>query len=162
MARGSALGDKLKDAMNDEVEVDFSGASEGGGDFAPIDVGDYEAVVDESAPGVAASGNPKVVVRFKIVDGEKNAGRVFFRHCPTKGSGSGILRDTARALGVNVDDKAKKFKPAELVGKRCIITIAFQKGSTEYQEIKKCKVLVGAKKVTGATKKAAGRSSSLR
>lgn len=153
MARGSALGDKLKDAMNDEVEVDFSGASEGGGDFAPVDVGDYEAVVDESTPGIASSGNPKVVIRFKIVDGEKNAGRVFFRHCPTKGSGSGILRDTARALGVNVDDKAKKFKPSELVGKRCIITIAYQKGSTEYQEIKKCKALAKATKVTGAAKK---------
>lgn len=160
MARGSALGDKLKDAMNDEVEVDFSGASEGG-DFAPIDIGDYEAIVDESTAGVSKASQPKVVVRFKIVDGEKNAGRVFFRHCPTKGSGSGILRDTARALGVNVDDKAKKFKPSELVGKRCVISIGFQKGSNELQEIKKCKAVAG-KKVTGVAKKTMGRSSSLK
>lgn len=152
MARGSALGDKLKDAMDDEVEVDFSGAGEGG-DFGPIDIGNYEAFVDESTAGIAKSGDPKVVVRFKIADGEKNAGRVFFRHCPTKGKGSGILRDTARSLGVNVDDKAKKFKPSELVGQRCIITIGFQKGSNELQEIKKCSAVAGAKKTTGAAKK---------
>jgi hypothetical protein len=162
MARaGGSLKDKLKDAMNDEVEVDFSGASEGG-DFAPIEIGDYEMIVEESTAGISKANAPKVVVRFKIVDGEKHAGRVFFRHCPTTGSGSGILRDTARALGVNVDDKAKKFKPSELVNKRCICTVGFQKGSTELQEIKKVKALAGAKKVTGAAKKTTGRSSSLR
>ena len=135
-----ALKDKLKDAMNDEVEVDFSGASEGG-DFGPIETGDYEVVVTESVQHTSKAGNPTVKVQFKIVEGEKNAGRTFFRHCPTKGAGAGILRDTARALGVDVDDKSKKFKPSSLNDKRASATIGFQKGSDEYQEIKKLKAL---------------------
>jgi hypothetical protein len=136
-----ALKDKLKEALNDEVEVDFSGASEGG-DFAPIPIGDYELLVEASASSTSKAGNPTVKVQFKV-DQKDSAhnGRVFFRHCPTKGKGSGILRDTARALGEDVDDKAKKFKPSSLIGKRAIGTIGFQKGSDEYQEIKKLKAI---------------------
>ncbi len=148
-----ALKDKLKEALNDEVEVDFSGASDG--NFDPIEIGDYEAVVDSSEVGTSKAGGPKVVVVFKIVEGEKHAGRTFFRHCPATGRGAGILRDTARALGVDVDDKAKKFKAGSLVGKRAIITIAFQKGSDEYQEIKKVKKLP-AKAAGGSTRSRSG------
>lgn len=150
-----ALKDKLKDAMNDEVDVDFSGAGEGG-DFGPVEIGDYEMVVSESTIGSSKANKPKVIVVFKIVEGSKNAGRVFFRHCPTTGAGSGILRDTARALGVNVDDADTKFKASSLIGKRCINTVGFQKGSDEYQEIKRSKPVPGAK-VGGAAKRAGSR-----
>lgn len=147
----SALKDKLAKAMDDEVEVDFSGAGEG---FNPIPSGDYELEVTECVPSMSKSNNQTVKFQFVIVEGEQHAGRVFFRHCPTGGSGSGILRDTARALGVNVDDKQKKFKPSECVGLRCIGTIGFQKGSDEYQEIKKCKALkASGTKATGAAKR---------
>jgi hypothetical protein len=145
-----ALKDKLKEALNDEVEVDFSGASDG--NFDPIEPADYELCVDSATVGTSKAGAPKVVVVFKIVEGEPHAGRTFFRHCPATGTGAGILRDTAKALGIEIT--GKKFSVSELVGKRAIGTIAFQKGSDEYQEIKKLKALPtsGAAKRTTARK----------
>src|SRR5690606_4580081 len=138
----SALDKVLAEATTAEVEVDFSAARDG--DFAPITPGEYRAVVDEATAGTSKAGTPKVVLRFKIVEGEQHAGRLFFRHCPTRGDGSGILRDTLRALGFDVDSMTK-FTPSDAVGREALITVGFQKGSDELQEIKKVKALPGAK-----------------
>lgn len=150
---GRSLSDVVSDALNDEVEVDFSGAT--GGGFGPIPSGDYRAFVDESVPGFSHAKMPKLVLRFRICDGEENAGRVFFRHCPTQGKGSGILRDTLKALGFDVDNMTG-FKPGDALNKEAIISIGFQKGHSadnpdpdlQRQEIKKVKPVpaqVGAK-----------------
>lgn len=140
-----ALKDKLGEANSDEVEVDFSQASDG--NFDPVEIGNYELIVDKAEPGVSKAGQPKAVLVFKVVEGEPHAGRMFFRHCPTKGTGSGIFRDTVAALGVTVGT-GKKFSLSQLVGKRAIGVIAFQKGSDEYQEIKRLKPLPTAKSST--------------
>jgi hypothetical protein len=151
-----SLKDKTKEALNDEVEYDFSGAREGG-DFGPIEVGPYEAVVETAEPHVSKAGNNTAKFMFKIVEGEKNAGRVFFRHCPLTGAGSGIFRDTAAALGADLT-KGKKVSLGQFVGVHAIITIAYQKGSTDQQEIKRV-TAVAAKRVspskTSATSPAA-------
>jgi len=146
------LKSQLKDALNDEVEYDFSGAREGG-DFGPIDTGDYEAVVEEAVPHTSKANNPTARFQFKIVEGEKNAGRVFFRHCPLSGAGSGIFRDTAAALGADLT-KGKKVSLGTFVGKHAIITIAYQKGSTELQEIKRVKAVPGKRVSAPAAAKA--------
>lgn len=141
------LNSKIGEALDDNVVPDFSGAREGG-DFGPIEVGDYEAVVDEAGPHTSKAGNATAKLRFKIVEGEKNAGRVFFRHCPLAGAGSGILRDTVTALGVTVES-GKKFSLGQLIGKHAVITIAYQKGDDTQQEIKRVKAVAG-KRVSSA------------
>lgn len=140
-----ALQNKIKEGLNDEVEYDFSGAREGG-DFGPIETGPYEAVVETAEPHVSKAGNNTAKFMFKIVEGEKNAGRVFFRHCPLTGAGSGIFRDTAAALGHDLTT-GKKVSLGQFVGKHAIITIAYQKGSDEQQEIKRVSA-VPAKRVS--------------
>lgn len=141
------LKDKIKEGLNDEVEYDLSGAREGG-DFGPIETGPYEAVVETCEPHTSKAQNPTAKFMFKIVEGEKNAGRVFFRHCPLSGAGSGIFRDTAAALGTDIT-KGKKISLGTFVGKHAIITIAYQKGSDEQQEIKRVSALP-AKRVSSA------------
>lgn len=150
-AQSSALKDKLAKATNGDVEVDFSAAREGGG-FDAIEPGDYEAEVETCESGTSKAGAPKLVFRFKISEGEEHAGRVFFKHCPTSGDGSGILRDVLKALGFDVD-KMTKFSPGDAVGREAVIVIGFQKGADRndpeaLQEIKRVKAIPGAKPVT--------------
>lgn len=140
-----AFNDTLKAARNNEVEVDFSAARDG--DFAPITPGKYRATVRSAEAGVSKEGNPKVIFQFEIAAGEEFAGRIFFKHCPTRGEGSGILRDTLRGLGFDVDGM-KRFNPVDAVGREAVITVRFQKGSDEFQEISKVEAPPSAKTVS--------------
>lgn len=154
-----ALKDTLDRAMNDEVDVDFSGAREGG--FGPIEPGDYNATVIECSADVVKNGDnkgaPKVVFKFRINDGEAHAGRVFFKHCVTKGEGAGILRDVLRSLGANTDE-LRKVKPSAYVNKQCIINVRFQKNSPEQQEVGYTKAAKGTKLSASTAKKVDGRT----
>jgi|FLYL01.1.fsa_nt_gi hypothetical protein len=143
MAPRSSLRGTINNALNTEVEVDFSAARDG--DFSPITPGKYRAKVVKAEAGTSKEGNPKVVFQFEIADGEEFAGRIFFKHCPTRGAGSGILRDTLRGLGFDVDGMTK-FNPADAINREANITVRFQKGSDEFQEISKVEALPGARK----------------
>ena len=121
--------DQIKEALEDEIDVDFSGAGEKK-DFGPIDPGRYTFEVVECEPGVSKEGNPKVTFKVKIAAGQANAGRTFFKHCPTSGAGSGILRDMLEALGM----PASKFRPKDALGRQLSLEVRMQPGSDTYQE----------------------------
>jgi hypothetical protein len=134
-----ALRDKINEALDDEIDLDFSSARDS--DFSPVECRQYEFEVVSAKPGTSGSGNPKVVFELRIVDDSPAKGRLFFKHCPTRGEGSGILREMLRALGI--DPEAPKLKPADTVGKHILGTVRFQKDSDEYQEVVKPKAVAG-------------------
>lgn len=123
--------DQIKDALEEEIEVDFSGAGEQK-DFSPVPAGRYTFVVESCEPGVSGSGNAKVTFKLKIAEGSTGAGRVFFKHCPTSGEASGILRDILVAIDLPI---ANGFKPKSTVGKKLSMEVRMQKGSDVYQEV---------------------------
>lgn len=130
------LRDKLDEALDgDEIDLDFSTARDA---FGKIATGEYNAIVVESTVGESKAKVPKVVVKFAIEDDDerKAKGRTFFRHCPARGDGAGILRDTLTALGV---DPGAKLKASSLVGKKAVIVVRDQRDNDEYQEIAKVK-----------------------
>lgn len=129
-----SFNDTLSKALSDEVAVDFSAARDS--DFSPIPPGRYPATVASVETGVSKAGEPKVVFQFKLDGPPEHAGRVFFKHCVTRGTGSGILRDVLRGLGFDVDGMTK-FRPSDALGRSAVITVRFQKGSEEFQEISK-------------------------
>lgn len=131
----SQLDDTIATAMSDEVPVDFSGAKDN--NFEPLPDGDYTAKVTEAKVGVAKSGNPKVQFTFEVTDGP-HAGRMLFRHCPTSGAGSGILRDALVALGFNVDEM-KAFSPKTAIGRTAVLTVARQANNPAFNEVKRMK-----------------------
>lgn len=139
MAR-SNLKDTIAQAMDDEVEVDFSAATSG--EFEPLPPGDYEVTVDECKGGESASGNPKVVFVFKLDEPLDGFTSTLFKHCPATGRGAGILRDVLRGLGFDVD-KMTKFNPADAEGKQAIVTVRFQKDNPEFNEVTKVKAVPG-------------------
>lgn len=134
------LDDLLAESTGDDLEVDFSGASSG--DFELLPNGDYTATVTEATPGVSKANNPKITVKWRI-DGPTHEGRVLFTHPVTKGKGSGILKDTLRGLGFDVE-KLTKLNPQALVGKQCIITVGVQKDNADFNEVKKFKPVPAA------------------
>lgn len=148
------LKDTLEKAMNDEVDVDFSGASEG---FGLITNGEYEFECTSGEPGTSKEGNPKVVLKLKIVEAQEHAGRTFFKHCPSTGAGSGILKEAMEAHGVVLDPKSGKLKPSAFVGRRCLGTVRVQPGDAEgRQEVVFLKPVkkMSATRAAGTTKKA--------
>lgn len=131
------LKDTLNEAMaEDEFTIDFSGVKSL--DFSPIPVGEYDAEVVECKTDKVKSGEnagkPKLVFQFKLVGGE-HEGRRFFKHISvaTEG-GQGILKDLLKAIGEDVSGNLT-VRPSTYVGRRCIIKVQFQKGSTEQQEV---------------------------
>lgn len=151
--KSSNLDATLARATKDEVEIDFSGARESN-DFAPLVPGDYDAEVHSCEPGTSASGNPKLVFQFKVTEAGPYAGRILFKHVPTKGDGSGIARDVLNALGFDTATM-RKFKPTEALGLACVLSVAIQKDNPDFNEVKKVKAAAKAK--VGATSKT-GRS----
>lgn len=142
MARRT-LDDVVGAALDDEVEIDFSGAREGG-DFDVLPAGNYDAVVESTDTGVSGSGNPKLVIRFKLENG-----RVQFKHCPLRGEGSGITRDVLTALGVDTEGM-RKFNRKSIEGTPCVLVLGIQKDNPEFNEVKKVKP-AAKRSVTGAT-----------
>lgn len=131
------LKEAVTSARDDEFVADYSEAREGG--FAAIPEDDYNATVTDIEAGTSKAGNPKVRFTFTLADGEYK-GRTFFRHCPLVGKGSGILRDTLKAFGI----ESTRFKRADVLNQRCVVTIATQKGEDitddeRRQEVKKVK-----------------------
>lgn len=136
------LRDKLTEALDgDEIDLDFSNARDS---FGKIALGEYNAVIIEAAPGNSKAGAPKVIVKFQVEDDDdrKAKGRTFFKHCPAKGAGAGILREVITAVGLDV---GAKLKCSTLVGKKAIIVIRDQKDNDEYQEVAKVKAAAGKK-----------------
>lgn len=158
-ARSKSLDDTLARATKDEVEVDFSGARESQ-DFSPLLPGDYEAEVHSCEPGTSASGNPKLVFQFKITESGEYAGRILFKHVPTKGDGSGIARDVLNAIGFDTATM-KKFKPTEALGLPCVLAVAIQKDNPDFNEVKRVKPAAKASKVGGTSTGRATRSKRL-
>lgn len=157
----SSLKDKLADATNDEVEVDFSEAREGLGELEDLPKGTYNATVIECEPGESQSGNPKVAFKFEIAEDEKVDGcwPTVFRHAPTSGAGSGIFRDTVEALGFDIaalESGKTRFKCSEAIGIPCLLVIGARKGEPDRTEVKRVKT--STKKAAGATKTAAKRT----
>ena len=141
------LKDKLAEALDDEIDLDFSQARDG--DFGPVECRDYLATVIEAAPGTSKANLPKVVFKFQITEECPAKGRIFFKHAPARGEGAGILRETLRGLGID-PEKTKKLRPADTVGKEAVITVKFQKDSDEYQEIAKVKPVKAGASAGGA------------
>ncbi len=131
----SELDDILADSTGSDVAVDFSGA--GDGDFEVIPDGEYLARVTEAKPGESKAGNPKIALRFEI-EGPTHKGRVLFRHCPTSGKGAGILKDTLRGLGFDVETMTK-LNPQNIVGRTGILVVGVQKDNADFNEVKKVK-----------------------
>lgn len=146
----SSLSKTIGDAMDEELDLDFSGASSG--DFAPLEPGNYEFIVDEvqAGPDVKSKkGELKVVFICKLLDPIDGFTTSLWKHCPRSGSGSGILRDFLRGLGFDVDDDHFKFRPSDAVGIKFTADVSYQKNNAEYNEMKNVKVL-GRKPATKA------------
>lgn len=156
MARGSALDDTLKDAMEDDVDIDFSGASEGAG---PWPTGTallsriVKSVVGKNSDEAKEPGAPNIKIEWKQVEGGKVVGWPLRATLQVRGPGSGFLRDLLVATG-KTPPAGTKLKASSLVGAEAMVTARYQKGSgpdeeTTYQEVAKV-----APKTTGAKKAA--------
>lgn len=135
-ARSKSLDDTLARATKDEVDIDFSGASESK-DFSALVAGTYKAVVIACDPGTSGSGNPKLVFQFKVTE-TPYEGRILFKHTPTRGQGSGITRDVLNGLGFETASM-KKFKPSDALNIACVLTVGIQKDNPDFNEVKKVK-----------------------
>lgn len=127
-----ALKDVLAEALDDVVEVDFSGAKSA--DPLPVDVPMLMEVV-KCEPSMSQAGNRMVVFHFSPVDSEESW-RVFRQYSATSGAGAGFFRSTAKALGFDTDTM-KTFKCSDAVGRRAMATLRMQEDSDIFQEIAK-------------------------
>lgn len=148
--KNANLDKTISRATKDEVEVDFSGAREGG-NFDPLEPGDYTAEVHACEPGTSGSGNPKLVFQFRVTE-DPYVGRILFKHVPVKGEGSGIARDVLNGLGFDTATM-RKFSPGSALGKACVITVAIQNDNPDFNEIKRVKPAAKAS-ATGTTGRA--------
>lgn len=151
MAR-NALKDIVADAVSDTVVIDFSEAREGG--FEPLEPGPYQVTVASCTPGISKpkpgkkEGNPKLVIVFELDEPIDGFTKTVYKHCPTKGEGSGILRDVLRGLGFDVENLPVPFDPETVVGRQAIITVKYQKDRPEFNEITKVQPIPGKRTTT--------------
>lgn len=91
---------------SEDVEFDFSQASEGG--FEALPPGWYPALVLDITNAIIGSGENagkgKTVFKFVIDGAAQFNGRQFFKHAPRVGKGAGFFRDIATGIGVRVPD----------------------------------------------------------
>lgn len=134
----------VNQALDDEVEVDFSGAKEGGGlyDDVPHDEYLWEVIGCEKKTSKPSEKNPQGAPMLKvdvaIVGGEYDGKRKTI-NCMLQGGGAGVTRDLLRVLGFDVDSPTFKLKMGDTVGKRFLGTVRQQKNDPQYQEIVKLK-----------------------
>jgi hypothetical protein len=133
----ASLDEVINNATSDEVDIDFSSAVS----FEALPKDRYLLEIESVESGMskpkadAPQGNPKLVWKFVVVDGE-HAGRVVFRHSPTTGKGSGLTKDVLRALGVgSLDSPQVKFKMSSAVGQRVYADVQPQSDNDKYSEI---------------------------
>lgn len=67
------------------------------------------------------AGTPKVTFRFQVEEGEQK-GRNFFRHCPVRGKGAFTLRETAAAVGQDLET-GDPFRRKATLGKLVDVTV---------------------------------------
>lgn len=134
------LDDIVNDALDDEVDVDFSGAKEG--DYDDVPHAEYVWVVESAKKDSSSKGDPAVVITFVIAEGEC-AGKKKSKFCMLVGGGSGITRQVLRALGFAVDSDSFRLKLGELAGRRCLASVKQQKNDPQYQELYKFKAAGG-------------------
>lgn len=86
---------------------DFSDAEEMG-DFVTLTPGRYIFALQSVEKGESASGNPKAVLRFRVVAGNPAyEGGVISAHWPVTGKGAFRFRAMLKAFGVKFSDKGK-------------------------------------------------------
>lgn len=86
---------------------DFSEAEEMG-DFVTLTPGRYIFALQSVEKGESASGNPKAVIRLRVVAGnDAYIGGVITQHWPVTGKGAFRFRAMLKAFGVNFKDKGK-------------------------------------------------------
>lgn len=117
-------------SSDEEIVLDFTEAL-ASGDY---EVGRWPAVVKECYAGTSNEGNPKLVWEFEFTDGP-NKGRVMKRSTPTTGKGSGISRQTIKALGFETEGEKVNFRPSAAKGRACEVEVRQQKNNTDFQEI---------------------------
>lgn len=154
----NALKDTLAKAASEDVDVDFSGAGEGG-DLENVPAGDYVATVIECEPGESKAGNPKLTIKWELEEPIEGCWPTIITHPPTSGRGAGILRDTLRALDpkllASIEAGEAKLKPGALLKKRAVLSVRPQKNDAQYVEVYRYKPV--ARRAAAITKKAGGR-----
>lgn len=162
MAQTSALDDTLADAMNDEVDIDFSGASEGAGPWpigTPLLARITKAEVGKNGDQASEPGAPNIKIEWKQLEGGKVVGWPLRATLQVRGPGSGFLRDVLTATG-KTPVAGTKLKASALVGAEAMVTAKYQKGSsadgeTTWQEVARVAPKAGAAKKAAGTKAAA-------
>jgi hypothetical protein len=137
----SDFDDVIKKAVSDEVEIDFSAAT----DYEPLTPGDYDAVLISAVPGTSQKGNPKLTFEFEVASDKGK--RKVFRHAPVSGAGAGLAKEVIKALGFNVDDPKIKFRPSEAKGRKVKLTLGIQESNPQYNEITRVKAAVSELKL---------------
>lgn len=109
----SELDDILAEDDDDDFVIDFSGTKDK--DFGPIPPDTYNVVVEKAERGTSKVGTPKIVLTFKITDGDLE-GRKVFMHPVLAGAGLWKTRKVLKALGQAPEGDKIKVSPARLVG----------------------------------------------
>lgn len=110
-----------KEKKGETIQVDFTNVEEGGGRVR-LPEGDYPVKVVKVEKGESQSGNPKVVLTYKITSG-KGKDKQLKDHLALTPKALWKLRNVLVAMGMNVPKKVVNLNITNLVGKELGITL---------------------------------------
>lgn len=127
-------------ASSEEVDVDFSGASD---DFQPLDDGWYlfavasaTAKTDDGGPLLSQGGNPMIKWVFRVTDGPR-ANAPHFLYTVTNGPGAFSLRRFVNnAFGSKLGQQPMRLALGPFIGRKFWGQIGPQKNDASFKELK--------------------------
>jgi hypothetical protein len=99
-------------------------------EFELIDEGKYECNVEQIEERISATNNPYLNWRFKIIPGQKFAGRVLFYMTSLQSQAIWKLEEVVNALGVETKAGINEIDTDAYIGLPCIVEV----GHREYKE----------------------------
>jgi len=112
----------------------MSGVEDTGGDFKPIPVGVYRAIIDNLEHGTSAAGNEMITATYKLNGNKEYNGRLMWDYIVLSDAAAWKYMQFLRATGVMDDDKPKgQFSLEKLIGKRVQIKVKHEPDNREDQ-----------------------------